>query len=298
MPLEGWLVGRCEGAFWSPLAVSGLFEMASPEGLTLLLGGDWQGAPLNDGFQYRHITEPEQQALALALPAGQGRGYYLVKADLSVSDTMVGGCAIGIAKELPLSLPWRTEEVRSSLSSLALTLAMHAELNTAEQLMIELQRDAFLDSLTGTLNRAGWINRLAHIDALLGDDGDDAAIVMLDLDFLKMVNDTQGHSAGDDLIRLTAQTITGVLRSNDAVGRLGGDEFGVVAQYATPIIAAALVVRLRQALDAVGIKISMGMALKSEAGSLKKTMQLADERMYEDKRTKPVPRRISMHAVS
>lgn len=294
LPLEGWLVGRSEGAFWSPIAVSGLFEASSPEGLTSLLSGEWEGAPFNDGFQYRHISEYEQQALALTPSTSPNRGHYLVKADLYVSDSTVGGCAIGIASELPLSLPWRTEEVRASLSSLALTLALHAELNTAERLMVELQRDAFLDPLTGTLNRAGWINRLAHIDALLGNDGNDAAIVMLDLDFLKMVNDTHGHSAGDDLIRLTAQTITGVLRSNDAVGRLGGDEFGVVAQYATPVIAAALVARLRDALDAVGIKISMGMALKSEAGSLKKTMHLADERMYEDKRTKPVPRRMSL----
>lgn len=294
LPLEGWLVGRSEGHFWSPIAVSGIFETATPEGLVTLFNGNWDGAPFNDGFQYRHISEHEQRVLALAPHSGALRGHYLVKADLNVSGIMTGGCVIGIASELPLGLHWRTDEVRSSLSALALILALQAELNTAERLLIELQRDAFLDPLTGTLNRAGWINRLAHIDALLGDDGNDAAIVMLDLDFLKMVNDTHGHSAGDDLIRLTAQTITGVLRSNDAVGRLGGDEFGVVAQYATPVIAAALVARLRNALDAVGIKISIGMALKSEAGTLKKTMHLADERMYEDKRTKPVPRRISL----
>jgi diguanylate cyclase (GGDEF)-like protein len=117
---------------------------------------------------------------------------------------------------------------------------------------------------------------------------------MLDLDYLKTVNDTQGHSAGDDLIRLTAQTISAVLRNNDAVGRLGGDEFGVVAQYATPVGAAALMNRLKESFARAGINISMGMALRSEAGSLKKTMHLADERMYEEKRTKAAPRRVSL----
>src|SRR3546814_17512564 len=107
-------------------------------------------------------------------------------------------------------------------------------------LVSEMQLDAFIDPLTGVFNRAGWINRLAHIDAMASSSDDDAAIVMLDLDFLKTVNDTRGHAAGDDLLRLTAQTISSVLRSTDSVGRLGGDEFGVVVQNATPIVAASL----------------------------------------------------------
>ena len=293
LPLDGLLVGRYGATPSSPTAASGLFEMLSPSDLASLFEGDWGRDPLNEGFYYRHINEYEQQRLALDVGAGPNRAY-LIRADLQTPDAGSGGCVIGLAFEWPFSMARRTSEVRSCLTSLALTLALHAELNVAERLMMELQRDAFLDPLTGTLNRAGWINRLAHIDAMSGDDGNDAAIVMLDLDFLKTVNDTRGHSAGDDLIRLTAQTISMVLRSNDAVGRLGGDEFGVVAQYATPAGATALVSRLKHALDEVGIKISMGMALKSEAGTLKKTMHLADERMYEEKRTKPLPRRMSL----
>ncbi len=293
LPLEGWLVGRWGAASCSPVAANGLFEALPPRDLSPLFDGDWARDPLNDGFYYRRVNESEQQMLSLEPATGRNR-MYLVKADLHAPDTTGGGCAIGVAFEWPFSLFRRANEVRSCLTSLALTLALHAELNVAERLMMELQRDAFLDPLTGTLNRAGWINRLAHIDAMSGDDGNDAAIVMLDLDFLKTVNDTQGHSAGDDLIRLTAQTISAVLRSNDSVGRLGGDEFGVVAQDATRAGAAALVGRLKYALEAVDIKISMGMALKSEAGTLKKTMQLADERMYEEKRTKPMPRRMPL----
>ncbi len=292
VPLDGWLVGRCSGQ--SPVgAANGRFEILSSADLASLFQGDWIPDPLNDGFFYRHVTEHEKVRLALDAASGPAAAY-LIRADLQSPDAESRGCAIGLAYDWPFSIARRTDEVRSCLTALALTLALHAELGLAERLMLELQRDAFLDPLTGTLNRAGWINRLAHIDAMSGDDGNDAAIFMLDLDYLKTVNDTQGHSAGDDLIRLTAQTISAVLRNNDAVGRLGGDEFGVVAQYATPVGAAALMNRLKESFARAGINISMGMALRSEAGSLKKTMHLADERMYEEKRTKAAPRRVSL----
>src|SRR5690606_25054622 len=145
------------------------------------------------------------------------------------------------------------------------------------------------DPLTGILNRAGWVNQLAHIDEQASASDEDAAIVMLDLDFLKVVNDSHGHAAGDELLRLTAQTISSVLRNGDSVGRLGGDEFGVVVQHATPIAAEKLLERLQQALAAVDIKISIGMALKSETGSLKNAMHQADQRMYTEKRKKSLP---------
>ncbi|RTZ45376.1 GGDEF domain-containing protein [Candidimonas sp. SYP-B2681] len=293
LPLPGWVVGRNCDMSCAPVVANGIFQALPLKDLVLFFSGEWGGDPLANGYSYRRVTCIEQQILGLE-PAGSDSPVYLIKADLDVHEVVSGGCVLGLTNELPSSLAWRADEVRSCLTALALTLALHSELNVAESLMLELRRDAFLDPLTGTLNRAGWINRLAHIDAMSGDDNNDAAIVMLDLDFLKVVNDTYGHSAGDDLIRLTAQTITSVLRTNDAVGRLGGDEFGVVAQYATPVVAAALVSRLKHALDAVGVRISMGMALKSEAGTLKKTMHLADERMYEDKRTKPMPRRLPL----
>ncbi|PLC55804.1 hypothetical protein CR155_01780 [Pollutimonas nitritireducens] len=292
VPLEGWLVGPCAEQS-SLFATSGRFEILSSTDLASLFQGNWIPDPLNDGFFYRHVVEHEKQRLALDSTSGRGAAY-LIRADLQAPDSESRGSAIGLAYDWPFSIARRTQEVRSCLTALALTLALHAELGLAERLMLELQRDAFLDPLTGTLNRAGWINRLAHIDAMTGNDGTDAAIFMLDLDYLKTVNDTQGHSAGDELIRLTAQTISAVLRNNDAVGRLGGDEFGIVAQYATPAGAAALMQRLKESFMKVGINISLGMALRSEAGSLKKTMHMADERMYEEKRTKTAPRRVTL----
>jgi diguanylate cyclase (GGDEF)-like protein len=290
LPMEGWLVVRTCAEADFVIAVDGMFRTMPQEALESICVHDWHNGVEPDGFGYRPLRREEESLRPGRAGINAGPGY-LLRIDLKALDVAGNGYLVGLSPALPTYRPFLAGDVRLCLKALALTLALHAELNVAEQLMVELQRDAFLDPLTGTLNRAGWINRLAHINSMLGDGQQDAAIVMLDLDYLKQVNDTHGHSAGDDLIRLTAQTISSVLRSSDSVGRLGGDEFGVVAQHATPAVAAALVARLRHALDAMGINISIGMALKSETGSLKSTMQLADTRMYEDKRTKPAPER-------
>jgi diguanylate cyclase (GGDEF)-like protein len=292
LPLDGWLVGRQDGEHCTVVAASGIFDDCAPACLAALLHGNWRSADGGRGiFQSRAVNSAEALHLAPAL-AGGTSAQYLVKARLQCPAGLTVGHVIGVAGHLPAVDPTSPlREANLCLHAMGTTLALHTELSVAERMVVEMQRDAFIDPLTGVLNRAGWIHRLAHIDAEVANGDADAAIVMLDLDFLKMVNDTRGHAAGDDLLRLTAETISSVLRSSDSVGRLGGDEFGVVVQNATREVAEGLVQRLNSALCHVDIKISLGMALKSEAGTLKKTMHLADERMYGEKRKKPIPLR-------
>jgi diguanylate cyclase (GGDEF)-like protein len=291
VPVEGWLVGRQDGERCLVVAASGIFDDCPPACLATLVQGTWEPADDDQGvLHYRALGDVEKEHLAHALavvPAAQ----YLIKASLDCPTGLVGH-VIGLARHAPAPTPATpSHEIRLCLHAIGTTLALHHELSIAERMVLTMQRDAFIDPLTGVLNRAGWIHRLAHIDAETANDGTDAAIIMMDLDFLKMVNDTRGHSAGDELLRATAQTISSVLRSTDSVGRLGGDEFGVVVEHATRRGAEGLVQRLEKALRRVDIKISIGMALKSEAGTLKKTMHLADERMYCQKRNKPIPPR-------
>ncbi len=287
LPLDGWLVGWRDGDAWDTVAARGLFADIPEASLAALLEAGAQ--PLDDSFQWRELTESESQLLAPCLPQNSGAAY-LVLAALRDAEDRITGRICGLSGQPPGSrLSLCIGKLQLCQAAMAATLALQAELGVADQLVIEMQRDAFIDPLTGVFNRAGWINRLAYIDAVLARTQEDAAIIMLDLDFLKAVNDTCGHSAGDDLLRLAAQTISSTLRSSDSVGRLGGDEFGVVVQNATPVGAAVLLSRLRQALSRVGVSISLGLALKSESGSLKQAMQLADERMYVEKRKKPIP---------
>jgi diguanylate cyclase (GGDEF)-like protein/PAS domain S-box-containing protein len=95
----------------------------------------------------------------------------------------------------------------------------------------ELVHQAFHDSLTGLANRALFRDRLEHAIRRGLRDGADSAVVFLDLDGFKNVNDSLGHDAGDDLLREAAARLVGAVRPGDTVGRLGGDEFAILVEH-------------------------------------------------------------------
>jgi diguanylate cyclase (GGDEF)-like protein len=92
----------------------------------------------------------------------------------------------------------------------------------------QAQHLAFHDTLTGLANRALFEDRLEHALAIARRDKHPVALLYLDLDRFKKVNDTQGHSAGDALIRMVGQRLIGMTRASDTVARLGGDEFAII----------------------------------------------------------------------
>ncbi|MCG2801922.1 MAG: EAL domain-containing protein [Cellulomonas sp.] len=154
---------------------------------------------------------------------------------------------------------------------------------------------AAIDELTGVSSRARFIEELDARVAALAQDPGAVAVVFLDLDRLKQVNDLFGHSLGDALLRSVARRLTGVLDPDDLVGRLGGDEFAVVsflrpAPGVDPTVAAlALGERLRASLAerdetlpvlaesraSVGVAVTENAA--TDTGALLRT---ADEAMY------------------
>ena len=98
------------------------------------------------------------------------------------------------------------------------------------QLEERLSYQAFHDSLTGLGNRALFQDRLRHAVARLERTHGHLAVLFLDLDNLKTINDTLGHSAGDTLLKTMADNIRGCLRGEDTAARLGGDEFGILIE--------------------------------------------------------------------
>src|SRR5713101_3691601 len=120
----------------------------------------------------------------------------------------------------------------SFLQSVANILAVAIERRSAEQ---RLERLAQFDSLTGLPNRHLFHDRLLKTVAHARRSGEPMAVLFIDLDRFKLVNDTQGHSAGDKLLKEAAARLSQCVRSGDTVGRFGGDEFGaIVSELAKP----------------------------------------------------------------
>jgi diguanylate cyclase (GGDEF)-like protein len=94
----------------------------------------------------------------------------------------------------------------------------------------QLRSQAFTDQLTGLANRALFLDRLGHSLSLHGRNLRALAVLYCDLDDFKLVNDTLGHAAGDDLLIRVSDRLLGAVRSGDTVARLGGDEFAILLE--------------------------------------------------------------------
>ncbi|MBE2317895.1 GGDEF domain-containing protein [Solirubrobacter sp. CPCC 204708] len=145
----------------------------------------------------------------------------------------------------------------------------------------ELTRSAKTDALTGLLNHTAFKEQL---DAALPGP---MALIALDVDRFKMVNDLQGHAAGDAALRSVADAIRSVVRGGDICGRMGGDEFMVALPGADRAIAQRVVERLALALSLTPVTASAGLAVCPEdAAERDALMHAADAAMYADKRNR------------
>jgi|GEM_PF-514857 len=150
---------------------------------------------------------------------------------------------------------------------------------------------AYHDALTGLPNRALFLDRFGHALALAQREDSRLAVVFMDLDGFKAVNDTFGHEVGDELLQEVARRIRQTLRRDtDTVARLGGDEFvllieGISSAETVAQLAEEIIASVRQPITlrghSVKVGASLGLALFPEDGSDVKTlMQQADTAMY------------------
>jgi diguanylate cyclase (GGDEF)-like protein/PAS domain S-box-containing protein len=152
----------------------------------------------------------------------------------------------------------------------------------------ELTQQAFHDGLTGLPNRALFRDRLDQALARSDRSGDALAVLLLDLDGFKQVNDSLGHDAGDQLLVLTAERLAGVVRPSDTVARLGGDEFAVLLEAANEGTAVALAQRILEQLDEtvtvaghdLVVAGSIGVALHEQGSEAEHLLRDADVAMY------------------
>jgi diguanylate cyclase len=223
----------------------------------------------------------EVQAYASASLGGGVPVGALAGVPVLAPDGSVFGCLCGVDPE-----PGRPQLPTIELLGRMLAVLLVQELDRQElQRRFELaELDALTDPLTGVGNRRAWDRLLEAEEARCRRYGSVASLVAIDLDELKRVNDAQGHAAGDRLLRRTAQVIDSCRRAADVVARLGGDEFGVLAVECDEPAAKVLADRLRGALEAAGIRASVGRATRRPSGTLADAWSAADTEMYAEKR--------------
>lgn len=158
----------------------------------------------------------------------------------------------------------------------------------AEQRAREATLLASTDELTGIANRRAFMGQLDREIAGATEFGWPLAVAMFDVDHFKLVNDRYGHAVGDRVLQLIAARAASVVRGGDLVGRLGGEEFGILMPGATLDEAAHVAERLREAMEKVaeldeslpGVTISIGIAAREAQRSAKELLAAADVALY------------------
>ena len=145
------------------------------------------------------------------------------------------------------------------------------------------ERLALADALTDLPNRRGWWDAVRRESARCKREGRSALVAVVDLDDLKVVNDSQGHLAGDLLLVQAARALRSALRAGDLVGRVGGDEFAVFAVSGEDRTSDAAVDRMRNSLESAGIRASIGRATLEPGDDPTDLYREADQAMYDEK---------------
>lgn len=168
--------------------------------------------------------------------------------------------------------------------------ALQGALQERSALATELAQQASHDPLTGLGNRRLF---LSHLEGALArpTPGRATAVLFLDLDRVKAVNDTEGHAAGDAVIATVAERLRAGLRSADTVARLGGDEFGILLASVTELEALEVASRVGTLLEepvpigahAVRITASVGVAIAALGDTVQDVLRNADQAMYRAK---------------
>jgi diguanylate cyclase (GGDEF)-like protein len=228
---------------------------------------------LIEGLRFSTVNTPTDAEVSVPLRSDEGEtiGYFIWQPELPGTKIL---SAIGPTTALVCALMFivMTMLVRSLHSSMAKLEATVFELRASEA---HAQHLAFHDTLTGLPNRALFHNRFDRALARV-ERGEGVALLMLDLDRFKHVNDTLGHHAGDNLIRELGRRLSGLLRNGDTIARLGGDEFAIIqpgirGRKDVEALCNRILEAVRKPFDLHGsqafVGVSIGVALAPDAGT-------------------------------
>jgi diguanylate cyclase (GGDEF)-like protein len=248
------------------------------------------------------LDNPRSDAFALLLlpqlQMATTRMLPLMIATAAISGVAFVGIEVVAAELHDVAAPWPTIGSRLALliigaailGRISHLLARH--FSSLRELHRTVAHRALHDPLTGLPNRALFFERVHVALARQERSGARFAVVFVDLDDLKMVNDTLGHSAGDELLRVTARRLRDKLRTTDTPARLGGDEFAALLDEPggnddLENLARRLVDRLGQPISNTAlhlrVSVSIGVATSEHISSADELLHRADTAMYRAK---------------
>ncbi len=191
--------------------------------------------------------------------------------------------------------PELTPKVREALMALMAEVeSMRRELQEARERLINLERLADRDPLIPVANRRAFVRELTRTMSYSERYGHSSSVVYIDLNDFKEINDTHGHTAGDDALKHVASVLLDNVRDSDIVGRLGGDEFGVILDKSDSEAAREKADALRGAIMAspmpwqdgnIPINVAFGIYTFSGPEDAGHALAAADRDMYAHKRS-------------
>ena len=187
-----------------------------------------------------------------------------------------------------------TPKVREAMMKLMAEVdTLRRELQVSHKRIENLEKLADTDALTPVPNRRAFVRELTRMMSFAERYSTPASVIFFDVNGLKQINDTHGHAAGDAAIVHVAATLSANIRDSDFVGRLGGDEFGVILPYTDEPTAAAKGATLAQAVSAktldwkgqqIAVSVSYGAQAVTPGMDAAGALDAADRAMYVQKR--------------
>lgn len=188
-----------------------------------------------------------------------------------------------------------TPKVRNAIMTLMAEVEnMRNELETAHRRISELEKLADQDSLIEISNRRAFVREMTRMISYSDRYGINSSLLFLDMNDLKAINDTYGHKAGDLALVHVAKTMVGSLRDSDIIGRLGGDEFGIILPKASEENADAKARQILKKIEEnplvfedkkIPLKIAYGIYSLHSGISPDQALDHADKKMYSHKQS-------------
>jgi diguanylate cyclase (GGDEF)-like protein len=226
-------------------------------------------------------------------PAPPERGYH--SKSFIIFPLFVGNRAIGVLNvtdKIGKNRELQSYDMRDLelLEAIAPQLAIALDRATLQQKAGKFEKLSITDALTGLLNRRYLNERIAEEVARSNRDGAPMSFMMIDIDNFKQYNDRFGHQAGDEVLRITAQTLKATLRTEDVAARFGGEEFCLLLPNTTLSEARMIGERIRRRVENTEfphrkVTISIGVAAHSSLhNSPREIIEAADKALYQAKR--------------